>query len=52
MLRKIIEIDDGEIDAPFPGPQFGVRRAPYLVASAHGAWALKFRVERVEGDEQ
>jgi hypothetical protein len=44
-----VEIDDGEIDAAFPGPQFGVQAAPYVVQSTKGAWALRFRVERVEG---
>jgi hypothetical protein len=45
-----IERDDGEIDATFAGPKFGVRAAPYVVASDHGAWALRFRIERAEGD--
>ncbi len=44
------EIDDGEIDATFAGPQFGVRAAPYLAESKAGVWAIKFRIERDEGD--
>ena len=42
-----VELDDGEIDAAFGGPQFGVQTAEYVVQSAHGVWALKFHVERV-----
>lgn len=45
-----IEIDDGEIDAAFQGPRFGVEKAPHVIASAHGAWALQFLVERVHDD--
>lgn len=42
-----VEIDDGEIDAAFGGPQFGVQAGGYVVQSAHGVWALRFHVERV-----
>lgn len=42
-----VEIDDGEIDVAFGGPRFGVQTAQYVAESAHGAWALKFHVDRV-----
>jgi hypothetical protein len=41
------EIDDGEIDAAFRGPHFGVQPAPYVVASAKRVWALRFHIERI-----
>ncbi len=43
------EIDDGEIDASFAGPQFGVQVASHVVPSAHGVWSLKFRIEQAAG---
>jgi hypothetical protein len=44
-------IHDDEIDATFPGPNFGVQAASHVVESDKGVWALRFRIERAEGED-
>ncbi len=48
LCATAVEPDGGEVDATFPGPTFGARDAPYEVASDVGAYALRFRIERVD----
>ncbi len=47
LCATAVEPDGGQVDAAFSGPTFGARDAPYEVASDVGAYALRFRIERV-----
>jgi hypothetical protein len=40
-----------EIEAVFDGPKFGAQAASHVAESEHGIWALRFRIERLEGEQ-
>lgn len=44
-------IHDDEIDATFEGPRFGAQRSPHVAASDEGVWAIRFRIDRVDGED-
>src|SRR5712692_2626880 len=45
-----MEVDAGSIDVTFRAPQFGVSDTTHQVTSSNCAFALRFRIERVEED--
>ena len=42
----------GSIDVSFGPPAFGASETMYQVTSTNGAFTLRFRIERVDGDTQ
>jgi hypothetical protein len=40
----------GSIDVSFGAPSVGASETMYQVTSTNGAFTLRFRIERVEGD--
>lgn len=45
------ERDAGSVELSFAAPKFGVSDTEYEVRSSNGAYTLRFRIERVEGED-